>query len=289
MTITAEATSRTVQTKKWKLHYNEAGSGHAIIMLHGTGPGATGWSNFSPNIGPLAEKYRVILLDCPGWGGSDPQDATKEPRGPTNALAVKLLMDELGIDKAALVGNSMGGHATMHFAVTYPERISHIITMGAHGSGPAIFSPAGFSEGMQVVRQTYEKPTPENFRRLVSVMVYDSSFVTDELCQQRSSAALANPTHLENWLKPFKTPGGGMAAMLAETYELTHRLHSVKTPALIFHGRDDRTVAVEVSMRYATILQNSRTVIFNRCGHWAQLEHAKEFNAMVDNFISLHS
>src|SRR5579871_1279437 len=106
------STSRFVQTKRWKLHYNEAGEGHAVIMLHGTGPGATGWSNFHQNVPALAARHRVIVLDSPGWGRSDLFDCTGESRNSANAEAVKLLMDELGIEKAALVGNSMGGAAT---------------------------------------------------------------------------------------------------------------------------------------------------------------------------------
>ena len=287
--VTQESTSRFVRTSKWRLHYNEAGEGHAVIMLHGTGPGATGWSNFSPNIGPLSQHFRVIALDFPGWGQSDPHDPMVEPRNPSNALAVKLLMDELGIDKATLIGNSMGGAATLQFAAYYPERLSHIITMGAAGGGPLIFTPGGApTEGLRIIRETYENPTPENFRRLVSVMVYDLSFVTDELAQQRSRNALANTTHLENWLKPMRA-GLGAGAPLADTYEVLKRLASVKLPALLVHGRDDRTVPMENSLRLLSVLQNSRLVLLSRCGHWAQLEHAAEFNALVTNFITLNS
>jgi 2-hydroxy-6-oxonona-2,4-dienedioate hydrolase len=287
--ITAESTTRFVQTKKWRLHYNEAGNGHAVIMLHGTGPGATGWSNFSPNIGPLSKHFRVILLDFPGWGESDSHNALEEPRNPSNALAVKLLMDELGIEKAALVGNSMGGAATLQFAVDFPDRLSHLITMGAGGGGPLIFSPGGAPpEGLKIIRETYENPTPENFRRLVSVMVYDSSFVTDELCAQRARNALANPEHLMNWLAPLRA-GVTPVAQLCDVYDVLTRLASVKVPALLVHGRDDRTVLMENSLRLNSILQNSRLLILGRCGHWVQLEHANEFNALVRNFITMNS
>jgi pimeloyl-ACP methyl ester carboxylesterase len=69
--LTYEATSRTVQTESWKIHYNEAGEGHPVVMLHGSGPGATGWSNFGPNMPALAERFRVLAVDMPGWGASD--------------------------------------------------------------------------------------------------------------------------------------------------------------------------------------------------------------------------
>ena len=69
--LTQESTSKFVQTKHWKLHYNEAGSGNAVICLHGGGPGATGWSNFNTNIGPFAKHFRTFLLDAPQYGKSD--------------------------------------------------------------------------------------------------------------------------------------------------------------------------------------------------------------------------
>ena len=127
------------------------------------------------------------------------------------------------------------------------------------------------------VGPAYADPSPENFKRLVRVMVYDSSFVTEELVQARSDAALQNRTHLQNWLKPN---AGGLGAGLAD------ELAKVQTPALIIQGRDDRTVPMEGSLRLVSMLPNSRLVVFNHCGHWAQIEHADEFNKLVDLFVS---
>ena len=195
--LTRESTSRFIQTDKWRIHYNEAGSGHPVIMLHGSGPGATGWSNFHQNLKVLSARYRVLAVDFPGWGQSDPV----EPGTRDNTLAVKLLLDALGVDKAALVGNSMGGRAAITFAAEYPERVSHLITMGAGCPGVNIYSPGGLSEGIKILAETYKDPSPENFGRLLRVMLYDSSFATDELLRQRSQSALAHRVHLENWLK----------------------------------------------------------------------------------------
>jgi 2-hydroxy-6-oxonona-2,4-dienedioate hydrolase len=283
--LTEDSTSRFVQTKRWKLHYNEAGSGHPLILMHGTGPGATGWSNFSPNIGPLSRHYRVIALDFPGWGKSDTYDPAEGPRGPAQVEAVLGLLDELGIEKAALVGNSMGGGATMEFTAKHTDRVSHVITMGAGIiAGPNYFTPGGMSEGFRIIRETYTDPSPENFRRLVQVMVYDPSFATPELLKARSAAALANPQHLQNWLRTpppgpgVPPPGGGP--------EVTAKLARVTLPALFIHGRDDRVVPMEGSLRALTVMPNSQLHVFNRCGHWAQIEHANAFNGLIHAFIS---
>lgn len=283
MTFTESETSRFAQTQRWKIHYNEAGSGHAVIMLHGTGPGATGWSNFHQNFDELAKSYHVIAPDFPGWGKSDIFDCTGESRNGANAEAIKLLMDERGIEMAALVGNSMGGGATLQFMADYPDRISHAITMGAGIFAlPNLVSATGLTEGLKVLITAYRDPTPANFRRLVEIMVYDSSFVTDELAKQRSDSALATPAHLANWLKwPMGHPKGPFGGV----EELLGKLAQSSVPTLMIHGRDDRTVLMETSLRTAAVIPNARTVILNRCGHWAQVEHREEFNKLVQHFI----
>jgi 2-hydroxy-6-oxonona-2,4-dienedioate hydrolase len=284
--LTDESTARIVDTGKWKLNINEAGKGHPIIMLHGTGPGATGWSNFNQNLRPLAAKYRVILVDAPGWGKSDPLPAAGGGwvSSEAHVESLKALMDSLGLEKAAIVGNSMGGGTALRFCATYPDRVSHAVTMGAGLFSVNIFSPAGPPEGMRIIVETYKNPTPENFRRLVNVMVYDPSFVTDELLQQRSTAALANKTHLDNWLATLAGgPGKGWGVAYGE---LVDKLSRFKAPSMFIHGRDDRVVPMEGTLRAVSVVPNSRAVILNRCGHWAQVEHAHEFNQLLDTFLS---
>jgi len=282
--ITEEGTSRFIQTKKWRLHFNEAGKGPPIIMLHGSGPGATGWSNFNSNIHELSKAYRVILLDQPGWGQSDEADPDKDARITANAEAVKLLMDELGIGKAVLVGNSMGGMTTLAFTILHPDRISHCITMGvpAPPGPPMIFTPGGgATEGLRILRDTYIDPSPENFRHLVNIMVFDPSFATEELMQQRSRAAIANRRHLQNHLKLGPTSSWGK-----EWDTAADHLGKFKLPTLLIHGRDDRVVSLENSLRMLGMIPNSHLHVFNRCGHWAQVEHARVFNALVHTFIN---
>ena len=272
--LTEADTSRMVKTAKWNIHVNEAGAGHAVVMLHGSGPGASGWSNFNRNVGPLSQKFRVLLMDSPGWGKSDTVRLTGKSRGEVNAEAVKLLMDALDIERATLVGNSMGGSAALNFAIDYPDRISHIVTMGSGAGGVNAVTVPGMSEGIRVLREAYQDPSVENFRRLIKIMVYDSSFVTDELLQQRSSSALANKEHLENFMSSPQVQR-----------DISGQLTNVETPALIIHGRDDRTVPMEGSLRLVSALPNSRLIVFNHCGHWAQVEKANEFNRLVADFI----
>jgi 2-hydroxy-6-oxonona-2,4-dienedioate hydrolase len=105
MSLTLHDTGRHIATADWNIHYEEAGTGHPVILLHGSGPGATGWNNFSHNIEPLARRFRVLAPDMPGWGASD--ECT--PDRLDHVDAALQFMDALGIDRAAFVGNSMGG------------------------------------------------------------------------------------------------------------------------------------------------------------------------------------
>jgi 2-hydroxy-6-oxonona-2,4-dienedioate hydrolase len=123
--ITEAATSRFVRIHEGdldlQLHYNDCGEGaETVVMLHGSGPGASGWANFNRNIEPLvAAGYRVILMDCPGWSKSDPIVCTGS-RSELNARALKGLLDALGLDKVHIIGNSMGGHSAVAFALFNP-------------------------------------------------------------------------------------------------------------------------------------------------------------------------
>jgi len=277
MSLTQAEAARTIQTKNWKLRYYEAGEGHPLIMIHGSGPGATGWSNFSRNIEVLAKNFRVLALDMPGWGDSDP--CTKETLDHVGATIE--FMDQLGLEKAALVGNSMGGIVALAVAVDHPDRVSHVITMGPGSSPtPRLFSAGdGPTEGLKSLQQAYRTPTPQAMEALVNIMVYDKTFATPELCKARSDAANACPEHLANFLDML-TKGGPV-----NRWAPMDQLMKMQIPALLIHGRDDRVVPYEHSLVLCAHIPNSRLVLMNRCGHWAMIEHADEFNRLVTDFV----
>jgi 2-hydroxy-6-oxonona-2,4-dienedioate hydrolase len=277
--LTEESTRRFVETTSGQINVHEAGSGHPLVLLHGSGPGATGWSNFAPNIGALAESCRVIVPDMPGWGGSTP--ARVRDRDHTETLLQ--LLDALGVERAAVVGNSMGAVTALAFAARHPDRISHAVTMGAAMPGqPMMFSAAdGPSEGLSVLFQAYRDPSPANMKRLVQVMTFDSRFATDELADERSRNALRWPEHLANFVADLndKLPIVRTPADLRE-------ISGIKIPVMLIHGRDDRVLNVEHSFRLVTTIADARLVILNRCGHWVQLEHTAEFNRLVSGFVA---
>lgn len=280
MTLDPKTISRTVRTKNWNIHVNEVGAGHPVVLLHGGGPGASGWSNFAPNIEALSRHFRVIAPDMPGWGQSDAVDfATLD-----HVKVATELLDALEIDKAAFVGNSMGGHNSIRMAIEQPDRVSHLITMGPPlQMGPFLFGAGGGpTEGLKIMYQAYADASPEVMKRLVEIMVYDAAkFASPELTQQRSEGALSRPEHLRNVV------AAGIKGPIP-IWADTSKVRGITAPALLIHGRDDRVVSFESTLFLAAQIANARAVLINRCGHWAQLEHAEEFNRLVADFIASH-
>jgi 2-hydroxy-6-oxonona-2,4-dienedioate hydrolase len=277
--VTFESTKRLVQTEDYRIQINEAGTGHPILFIHGGGPGATGWSNFAPNVAALSAKYRAIAVTMPGWGESSPQSLAT---GRNGVEAIRQLVDALELDKVTLLGNSMGGAMALEFTATYPGRVSHLVTMGV-GNPAAVnmLAPAGLSEGIRILKEAYEDPSPQNMKRLVQIMCFDPAMGSDELAAERSATAKKYSEHNQNWLDILRS-GPPMALPAA----LISSMRSWTVPTMLIHGRDDRVTHFEAGLQLAATIPNSRLVLINQCGHWAQLEHANEFNALVDSFLT---
>jgi pimeloyl-ACP methyl ester carboxylesterase len=277
--FTNEATSQFVQTEDWRLHYNDVGSGdEVVIMIHGSGAGATGWANFHRNVEPFVEAgYRVVLIDCPGWGKSDPI-VSAEPRFDINGRAIKQLMDALNIEKAHLIGNSMGGGSALSFVKDFPERVGKLILMGSGGVGrTSMFTPLPM-EGIKLLFGVYKNPSMESLKQMLDVFVYDSSELTDELIELRYNSMMENAHHLENFLKSVELSKFNMG-------DYSKDLPNIPNNTLITWGRDDRFVPIDWALKFLNTIPNSTLHVFSQCGHWAQWEHADEFNRLVIDFI----
>lgn len=282
--LTEAATSRQVRINEKGLgnlliHYNEAGpeTGEAVIMLHGGGPGAGGWSNYSRNIEPFVNAgYRVILKDSPGFNKSDAL-VMDEQRGLVNARAVKGLMDALGIKKAHLVGNSMGGASALNFALEYPDRLGKLVLMGPGGMGPSLFCPMPL-EGIKLLFKLYAEPSFENLKQMIQVFIYDQSLITDELVQGRWESIQRSPDHLKNFLiSAQKVP--------LSAWDVSHRFGEIKAKTLVVWGRDDRFVPLDHGLKIIWSVPDAHLHVLPRCGHWAQWEHATAFNRLTLDFL----
>ncbi len=271
--LTYDSTSRTVTAGGVRVHYNEAGEGMPVIFVHGGGPGASGWNNWEQNIGPISQHFRVILVDMPGWGGSE-SVIVEEPRFQYNARVFRDMLDVLGIEKAHFVGNSMGGGSTAKFCIDYPERVAKHVLMGSAGSGGSLFFPKP-PEGIHSIFKVWKDPTIENFRELMKVFCYDSSFATDELLQRRVKAM--NPAHLEARAKTqrqFLIPN-----------DLSSELPKIKAQTLVIWGRDDRFEALDSALKFIWLIPDADLIVYSKCGHWAQYEQVEKFNRDLLTFL----
>ena len=281
--LTEQDTSRLIRLRvdeqDVQIHYNDAGSGaETVVMLHGSGPGASGWANFHRNVDAfVAAGYRVVLMDCLGWSKSDPVVCTGS-RSDLNARTLLALMDALGLAQVHIVGNSMGGHSAVAFALANPTRVGKLVLMGGGTGGPSQFVPMP-TEGIKLLQGLYREPTIENLKKMMNVFVFDASSLTDALFQARLDNMLARRDHLENFVK-------SLAANPKQFPDQGARLGEISAPTLVIWGRDDRFVPMDVGLRLIWGMPNAELHIFNRCGHWAQWEHADKFNRMVLDFLS---
>lgn len=269
--FTEESTSHFVDAAGVKIHYNELGTGEPLLAIHGGGPGATGWSNFNQNIPELSKHFRLILIDLPQYGQSDPV-VINEPSPAYYARSVKNFIDALGIEKLHVLGNSLGGMTGLKFAIEYPERLIKLMIMGAPPGGPSIFTPLP-AEGIKRLMAAFENPTKETIHEMIKVFVYDSSFVTDTLLEQRLKAAQNGAILAAR--KQSNTP----------PLDLTPDLHRVKAKTLLLWGRDDRFVPIDFALTLLFRLPDAHLHIFPRCGHWVQYEGRDTFNRLVIDWI----
>jgi 2-hydroxy-6-oxonona-2,4-dienedioate hydrolase/4,5:9,10-diseco-3-hydroxy-5,9,17-trioxoandrosta-1(10),2-diene-4-oate hydrolase len=276
MSLEAES-SRFVQANGMQIHYHDLGQGEPLILIHGGGPGASGWSNYSRNAEELAKHFRVIVIDLPGYGKSD-KKASPASVFEFMSDTVLAFMDALKIDKASFVGNSLGGGTSLKFCIRFPDRTNRLILMGAAGGLP-VFS--GFSEGGKHLFNYYQGtgPSLEKLRAFLNYLVYDPRQVSDELLKLRFEASndpeiVANP------------PLRGLARRHPEDELWRERLSDLPHKTLLIWGREDGTVTLDSAFIYLRTLPNAQLHVFPQCGHWAQWERADEFNELVTNFLN---
>ncbi|WP_026197765.1 alpha/beta fold hydrolase [Sciscionella marina] len=274
---TVDVASRTSRGA-YTLNYHEAGSGPALVMLHGSGPGVSGMSNFAANLGPLSGHFRTIVPDMPSFGDS-PAATYSRPYPEHAADAVISLLDDLGIDKAHLVGNSMGGFVALETAFHYPERVGRMVLMGPGGIAAELFSPP-VSEGARRLFEFMDAPSEEAMRAWVDTMVSDPSTVSADVIRERTERALA-PGAIERMRAVFGSLGNPSAHGPMWT-----RADRIATPTLVTWGRDDRMLPLEGAFFGVRRMPAADLHIFSRCGHWAQVERKTDFERLTVEFLN---
>lgn len=282
--VTFESTSRFAQVKSGgrdvRLHYHEAGAGNGptVVMLHGGGPGASSWSNFGRNIAVLSRRFHVVAVDQPGYGHSD-KHAEHEQYNRYSADAVLALFDQLGIERAALIGNSLGGGTAVRFALDNPKRAGRLVLMGPGGLSVNLFAPDP-TEGVKLLARFNHNPTRENMERFLRIMVHDQTLITPELVDERFAIASA-PESLaaaRAMGKSFAGPDYELGMMWREVYKL-------RQPVLLIWGREDRVNPLDGALVALKMIPRVQLHVFGQCGHWAQAEKFDEFNKLTIDFL----
>lgn len=281
MDISYEGTLRETATDKGVLRYHEAGEGPALLMLHGSGPGVTGWRNFRGNLAFFAEHFRCLVLEFPGFGVSD--DFGGHPMLDAQG-AVPAFVDALGLERVDVIGNSMGGGVGVNFAIKHPGRIGKLVTIG--GIGTNIYSP-GPSEGVRLLQEFTEDPTRQRLVDWLNSMVYDPALVTEQLIEERWALA-TDPETLASARRMY-----GKAAFAAMTEMMRNAdfplpwaiMHKVKAPTLLTWGRDDRVSPLDMSLIPMRTIPDAELHVFPDCGHWVMIERKRAFEATVLSFL----
>ena len=276
--LTEAGTSKTIRAGGVNLHYHEAGQGDPVLLLHAYGPGTTAWVQFSKNVDTLSQHFRCIMLDLPNSGKSELlAPLPDEPGHHTMARSALLLLDALGIEKAHLVGNSMGGTTCLVIAIDHPERVNRLVVGGCHAStgGDPYLIANRPSEGSRATREATQNPTKDNLRRYLQVHLDNQALVTDELVDY------IHQSHMRLAQREGAPAAGGTRVLHSNMADLP----KIKSPTLIIHGRYDRMVTVEQGLMIMNYIPDSRLVVFNHCGHWPPYEYPEEYNAQVVSFL----
>lgn len=266
------------------LNYYEAGGGPGLplVMLHGGGPGASAWSNFGAALPGFAASYRTLLVDQPGFGDSDkPPVVGNYFRHSAGYL--ESFLDELGLERVHLLGNSLGGGTAARFAIENPKRVGRLVLMGPGGLNLSVTSPDP-TEGVKRLMEFGAEPSREAMRAFISVMVVNQELVTDELVDERLADA---------------TKAGAAEAMASmgasfwnpDTFEdgmVWRDAHRIRAQTLLTWGREDRVNPLDGAFVALKQIPKARLHVFPNCGHWAQIEAAEEFRELVLSFLDRH-
>lgn len=270
MTELREATYRVVGD--YDIHVKETGSGPAVVFIHGSGPGASGASNFRGNIAAFVEAgFRVILPDMIGYG------ASSKPVGIdyTLELFTVTLYDALrqhGIERATLVGNSLGGGVAIQMTLDHPQFTDRLILMapGCVAEQASYFAMPGIAKMVS----GFGGPDfdIDEQRRLVSNLVHPdfAPSIPDALVAERFAVARTQPKDV---LARMKTPNLGPC------------LGELKKPILVLWGLNDEFCPESHARLFLDACENVRAITFGRTGHWVQVERAEEFNGYAISFL----
>ena len=281
--VAAKTRDRYAEVDGLKLRYIEAGSGPAVLLLHGASLGSSA-DVFRRNLTPLAQGgFRAIAFDQPGFGLSD------VPNDHSTAFRKKIIprfADALGLSKVALVGHSQAGNPAVQLALEAPDRYSHVIVLGTGSLLPPVDSGKD-DRGAEAQhrlerRMAVSEPTIEDTRKLLQENLYHHELITpDELALRHSQSIGRN-------FQAFvaRTAAAESAPQKAEGKPpLWRRLTELRVPLLMIFGRDDRAHAADRAAMLQRECPQLRIHVVDHCKHLVPWDAADEFIRLAVPFL----
>ncbi|MGD9618361.1 MAG: alpha/beta fold hydrolase [Mycolicibacterium sp.] len=271
---------QTVRVNGKAIFVAEKGSGTPVVLLHGGGPGASGVANYSRNIDALAEQYRVIVPDMPGYGRSSKGVDGSDPFGYL-AGHIRGMLDQMGIPRAHLVGNSYGGACALRLALDTPHRVDRLVLMGPGGIGTTRGLPTA---GLKNLLAYYggDGPSLAKLRTFIrTYLVYDADAVPEDLIESRFRASI-DPEVVAD--PPLQRPAG-LRALWRMDFTRDRRLAELRIPTLVIWGRDDKVNKPSGAAILGSRMPNADVLVTANTGHWVQWERADLFNAVTAAFL----
>ncbi len=267
---------RYVEVEGHRVRYVETGSGPPLVLVHGLGNSILTWRK---NFAPLGRNFRVIGLDLPGHGLSDPPRRRFDLSA--SALFLARFMDALGVESAHMAGSSMGGIIAVEMALRYPGRMRSLTLVDSVGLGKEIarFLRLG---SVPPLGEVFDRPTYDHAVKINRWLVYDPARIDDEAVRQwheyktRPGAARATLQFLRVGVTLF-----GQRRRIMRLNELK----DLRMPAMVLWGREDPLVPVAQAFAAKEAAPNLTLHVFEKCGHWPQVEHPEEFNEHLTAFV----
>jgi 2-hydroxy-6-oxonona-2,4-dienedioate hydrolase len=253
----------------FKLHYQEAGRGPVVVLLHGLGGDGSRWA---PNIAPLSRDFRVIALDQIGFGQSDKPMANYHSGMLAEFLA--RFLATIGVFKASLVGNSMGAGVALYTAVHYPQVVDRLVLADGGGFRRANAAPPVQTDTHR--RDIANSVTSDETREYFRIMFHNKSLVTDKMVEDNLILRLRSAFTIT---KIQESGAKGLGSLSQD------EVRGVKAPTLIIWGKYDELADPAGADRLAETIPGSRRVLIDDCGHLPQLEKSAVFNRIVTEFI----
>ena len=275
--LSEAATSKYVRAGSLRVHYNEAGSGEPLIFCIGQGAGTSAWVVYHRVIEQLAQRFRCLLIDQPGYGKSDPVVVKGESRSTMYARTVRDVMDALEIDAATIVDMSFGAQTAQALAIDYPERAKRLVLHASGVGGPSLFGQAPMaSQAFVAMYAAFAEPNLATMRGMMNAFLFNGAqYGDDDLMLQARVDAWTSRPELDEARRASENVQRDVSASLG----------AIKVPVIQLHGRNDLIAPLESALRLFNYLPNSRLVLFSQCGHWIPVEKPAEFARYVMDFV----